>query len=173
MSSARTLALACALLCAASPMSSHAVAEEPPVHIDAETSGPLQVTLSVHPYEAQLGEPIRVTLEANVEGDDDETKPPRRLAWPDLATLLPEALGEEVVEVGPHRRAGHLRTLTAEIVMFDAGEFEFPALTVALLDGPAGEEPPSVTLAAFKVDIASVLPPADAEEALGGSSGPC
>ena len=169
MSRVRTRAsawvFACALLCAVPSLGSRAVAEEPPVHIDSDTSGPLQVTISVHPFEAQLGEPIRLTIEAQVEGDDDETKPPRRLAWPDLATLLPDALGESVIEVGPHRRAGHLRTLTAEIVMFDAGEFEFPPLTVALLDGPPGEEPPSVTLAAFKVYVESVLPAVDAEEA--------
>lgn len=155
------LALLCVLLV---PLADSARGEEPPLHVDAEIDGPLSVSLTAHPYETELGAPVRITLTAEVASDDPQAAPPR-LAWPDLTTLLTEALGDAVVEVSPHRRSAHSLTLSAEVRFFDSGEFDFPAMTVSLL-GEATEatDAPTVTIPSFKVYVASVLPPADAED---------
>ena len=111
-----------------------------------------EVTLSIEPERATIGDPISVRLEIE---SSEENPPQREQLGPQLGSfsVLDEQWSVTASENGP------VWVWTATIATYETGRQEFPALTIP----PASGDAPAWATDPFTIDVVSVLEPSDSE----------
>jgi hypothetical protein len=106
-----------------------------------------QVSLSIEPASATIGDPVSVRL--TIESGSDHP-PTREILGPELGpfTVIDEQWSEQTLDSG--RR---IWVWSATIATYETGAQEFPALSIAAATG----EPPGWETEPFMIDVVSVL----------------
>ncbi len=112
-----------------------------------------EVTLTIEPVTATIGDPVSVRLTIETDG---ERRPVRERLGPELGpfTVLDERWSEQPLDDG--RRAW---IWSATIAAYVVGEQEFPGLTIS----PAAGDTPAWETEPFTIDVVSVLDDAGPE----------